>query len=221
MTTMTHPDLRPGMPPLPEYMLDLPIDERGYPIPFFVYRDKEGKPDFRIGSADRMRHALKHSLCWVCGKPFTNRRRTFVIGPMCAVNRLSAEPPSHIECARFSAMACPFLTMPKMRRRDNDLPEDLREPAGTALLHNPGVTLVWTTRSFQTEQLSNGVVFTIGDPMAVEWYTEGRPATRAEAEAAFERGLPHLRKLSEQDGAQTLEEIEELTVIAKQYLPTS
>lgn len=30
---------------------------------------------------------------------------TFVVGPMCELNRISGEPPSHRECAEFSA-AC-------------------------------------------------------------------------------------------------------------------
>jgi hypothetical protein len=38
-------------------------------------------------------------------------RWSFVVGPMCGINRNSAEPPSHKECAQWSARNCPFLSV--------------------------------------------------------------------------------------------------------------
>src|SRR5262245_3833667 len=93
----------------------LPIDARGFPVPWFVawFKDGEqvepgvGLPDFRVADANKMRSALKLRLCWVCGKRL-GRHLAFTIGPMCAINRTMSEPPSHYECARFAAQACPF-----------------------------------------------------------------------------------------------------------------
>src|SRR5262245_13722710 len=103
--------LRPDLPPLPDYMKSLKLDHRGYPVPWFVDWIN-GKPDFRVVRPDGPGIAHRKHLCWVCGKSRHTRLAAFVIGPMCAVNRISAEPPSHLECATFAATACPFLTHP-------------------------------------------------------------------------------------------------------------
>jgi hypothetical protein len=118
----THP-VRSDIPEVPATMQHLPVDERGYPVPFFVQWIQQ-KPEFRAASAQALRLAIQHDFCWVCGTPLRGQK-VFTIGPMCSVNRLSAEPPAHIACARYSVRACPFLTKPHMVRRENDLPEGI------------------------------------------------------------------------------------------------
>lgn len=139
----TPPGLRPELPrPIPERILALPVG-RGYPVPWFAAA-VDGGYDFRVlrpGAVDR---AVTYELCWVCGQPL-GPWVTFVVGPMCAVNRTSAEPPAHRECAEWSARACPFLVRPHARRREHDLPADAQEPAGIMLRRNPGVALCWHT----------------------------------------------------------------------------
>src|SRR5687768_6618400 len=111
-------NLRPGLPPLPDKLKGLAVDRRGYPVPFFVgYVGEE--PDFRVVDPRKLLRCVKEKLCWVCGQPL-DPIWVFVIGPMCGVNRISSEPPSHYQCARFSAEACPFLARPHMVRREND-----------------------------------------------------------------------------------------------------
>ena len=39
------------LPPLPRRFLGLPIDDRGYPVPWFVHW-VDGKPDFRLVRPD-------------------------------------------------------------------------------------------------------------------------------------------------------------------------
>jgi hypothetical protein len=162
-------------------------------VPWFVaWRD--GKPEFRAMDTGKLRAAVKNKLCWVCGWAMGSYK-AFVIGPMCAVSRISSEPPSHVLCAEWSARNCPFLSRPHMVRRENDLPEDLIEHAGVAILRNPGVTLVWVTKGYQV--VPDGItpgrwVIEIGEPEQVHWWTEGRPATRAEVERSVEEGLPAL-----------------------------
>ena len=103
----------------------LPRNKVGYPVPWFV-ATINGQPDFRVIRTDGIQIALKRGLCWVCGVPFLRQEdRAFTIGPMCAVNRVSAEPPSHRDCAVYSAMACPFLATPNMVRRDRHKPLNL------------------------------------------------------------------------------------------------
>jgi hypothetical protein len=115
-------ELRKGLPPLPPRMRALPISDKGYPVPAFV-EWIDGKPDFRVMRADFRLKCVRNNLCWQCGERLSNRL-AFVIGPMCAVNRVSSEPPSHRDCALFAASACPFLTLPHAQRREANLPAE-------------------------------------------------------------------------------------------------
>jgi hypothetical protein len=202
--------LRPELPtPIPQRILRLPI-HRGYPVPWFVTwvneKDEpqprgQGTPEFRVITRHVIAEAHGRSLCWICGGPL-GRYRTFVIGPMCAVNRTSAEPPGHRECGDWSARACPFLSRPHARRREAGLPEEAVSPGGIMLRRNPGVSLVWTTERYRLRHDPNGgILFNIGDPHAVAWYCEGRPASYDEVWASIESGLPNLRELCDTPAA--------------------
>jgi hypothetical protein len=132
---------------------------------------------------------------------------SFVIGPMCAVNRTSADPPSHKDCAIFSAQACPFLSTPEMDRRRAGYPAEATEAAGIMIKRNPGVTLIWTATSYHTMRVENGILFRLPDPVDLLWYAEGRAATQAEVLAALASGLPILREAAKQDGPDALKEL--------------
>jgi hypothetical protein len=178
-------ELRRALPALPEHMKSLPTF-RGYPVPWFVWWPEGEDPEFRVIDPRRFQQAINEKRCWVCGEFFTNRRIAFVVGPMCCVNRISAEPPCHLECARFSALACPFLTRPHMVRRENDLPED-RYVDPNHHDENPGVIAVWQTRSFELMRHGKSILVRMGEPTGVDWYTESRVATRVEVAAALAR----------------------------------
>lgn len=188
--------LRPDLPPLPDRMRALPLDARGYPVPWFVAWI-DGVPDFRVIGPDKIATAASQKRCWLCGVQLDRWKRfawegAFVIGPMCALNRTTSEPPCHRECAIFAATACPFLTRPNAERRAANLPADHTAPAGVGLTRNPGVSLVWITRSWQWYPVVNGVLCQVGDPREVLWFAEGREATRDEIEESIESGLPLL-----------------------------
>jgi hypothetical protein len=191
--------LRPGLPELPLRIARLPVDVRGYPVPWFVAW-VDGKPDFRVADGDKIITAVRFNRCWICGEPL-GRYLAFVVGPMCTVNRISSEPPSHTECATFAVKACPFLALPKATRRDANLPEDHQDPPGVFLTRNPAVSAVWITNSFVPRRVDGGLLFSMGDPSTVLWFTKGRRATHAEALASFDSGLPALREVAESEGA--------------------
>ena len=137
------------------------------------------------------------------------------------VNLVSAEPPSHLECARWSAVNCPFLTRPNMTRRDRHMPEGAENPAGIMIRRNPGVALVWVTgyRGWRSEPDGHGLLFRLGTPKRALWFAEGRAATRAEAVASIDSGLPLLRDTAEQDGPDAAAELERMHIAALDYLP--
>lgn len=219
-----------NLPELPARLADLARTREGYPVPWFVAwidpvdgRERAGLhepltperlaslydarvvlPDFRIIGAGKLGHAHERGLCWICGNVRHRRRNAFVVGPMCAVNRISAEPPSHPECATYAAQACPFLANPTMVRRQGHRPAAAGKPAGEMIERNPGVALVWVTKSYETvadrtPDGSPGMLFRMGDPLATLWYAHGRSATRAEVLASFESGFPTLLAAAEDD----------------------
>lgn len=194
--------LRQNLPALPPRMKKLPLDHRGFPVPWFVawFEDGEpcdsgkGVPDFRVVDTPKIGLAIKQRRCWVCGEHL-GVHMAFVIGPMCAVNRVISEPPSHRDCAIFSATACPFLIQPRMRRNEKDLPGH-NEAAGFGLKRNPGAACVWITRRyelFRPHAGHDGILFQLGEPEETLWFANGRQATRAEVMDSIESGLPLLR----------------------------
>jgi hypothetical protein len=176
-------------------MAQLPKDKHHRPVPWFVAW-VDGQPDFRIIKPDAPSVAVDRGKCWVCGQRWPDRQagRAFVIGPMCVVNHISAEPPSHYSCALYSALHCPFLATPGMQRRERHLPQDTTDPPGTFVRRNPGVACVYVVRynAWSVIKTRTGPLFDIGDPVRVEWFAEGRQATRAEVMASLESGLPIL-----------------------------
>jgi hypothetical protein len=192
---------------MPARLLKLPIDERGYPVPKFV-AFIDGKPDFRVARGGYAQQCRTGNLCWLCGERL-GRYMAFVIGPMCAVNRVSSEPPSHLDCARFAVRACPFLAFPNRKRNEAELPDEGEEPGGVMLRRNPGVTLIWVTQHYQAFKANGGVLMKIGEAVSTEWYCRGREARREEIMASIESGLPILRKLAEQEGPQAIAALEQ------------
>lgn len=182
----------PRFPDLPKHMAQLPVDHRGFPVPWFVAW-QDGKPLFPVADGEKMGRAHRCDLCWVCGGHL-GRYRASVIGPMCAINRTISEPQSHVECARFSALRCPFLSQPRMKRvGEHMLPVDRQEAAGDGIKRNPGATAVWIEKQkTKPFRVANGYLFELGEPHQVEWYANGRLATRAEVEYSIETGLPLL-----------------------------
>jgi hypothetical protein len=209
---------------IPERMRALPISGQGYPIPWFVAWIN-GKADFRVVDTRKIMIAIRQGRCWLCGGSM-GRFKAFVIGPMCAVNRTSSEPPSHRDCAEYAVGACPFLTKPRMRRNAADLPEHQGAP-GIMLDRNPGVVMIWMTRSYNVFRPHAGntsernILFRIGPPTDVVFYSEGRRATREEIMASIDSGLPKLRELAEEEGAEAVAELDKYVATAMKLVPAA
>jgi hypothetical protein len=193
---------------VPSRMQHLPISATGFPVPWFV--DKlDGEYDFRAIDFEKLQRAVRQRLCWLCGQTL-GARLAFVIGPMCAVNRVTSEPPSHRECAEYAVKACPFLTQPRARRNTKGIAElvatgEAKQPAGFAFDRNPGVAMLYMTRTFRPFRPhagKAGILFRLGPAEAVVCYREGRPATRAEVLESIDSGMPLLRRLDYGDAAQ-------------------
>lgn len=201
---------------LPLRMQKLPVSDQGYPVPWFVHWI-DGKPDFRVIGPDRMVRAYNEKRCWLCGDKL-GAYLCFTIGPMCSVNQINSEPPSHLSCAQYAVRACPFLSKPRMRRNENDLPEG-GNIAGVHLNHNPGATALWITKSYRPFAATGGTLFKLGDPVNVLWYAEGQPATRKQVLDALDKGLPTLRAMAAKEGFKAADQLERNLLRAMQWLP--
>jgi len=207
---------KPELPPLPERMRLLPLDKRGYPVPWFVMWAND-EPNFQTADGEKVVRAIKESRCWICGG-ILGANKVFVSGPMCGVSRVSGEPPSHFECAEYAVRACPFMVYPKLQRNEEKVLEGAYE-VGNMIKRNPGVALLWYTRTYRVIPQRTGVLFAMGKPDKIAWFAHGRPATRREVEASVMEGFPELKSL-----AQTPEE--EATLMGylqflMQYFPKS
>lgn len=168
---------------LPERMADLPVDDRGYPVPWFVAWH-DGKPEFRAMDPAKFARAIKEKRCWVCGERL-GVNLCFVAGPMCGINRTSSEPPSHLMCARWSAQNCPFLSNPRMVRR-----EDVGEP--------DSVEWYACGRPATREEVEASIESGLPNREAIAKMERGGLQALTEARARFERWLPQAEKKEEQ-----------------------
>jgi hypothetical protein len=210
--------LRPELTALPVRIAALPR-HRGYPVPWFVAM-VNGEPEFRLADARKWDEAIREERCWVCGQKL-GQFKAFVLGPIGGVTRSTAEPPCHKECAEWSVMNCSFLVRPQMVRRENDLPGDITCP-GEMLKRNPGVSLVWVAVMYQPfKDNQGGVLIEVGEPLQIQAYKAGRPATYAEVMESVNGGMPALVEMANQESTPALREkankelIESLAVFTK------
>lgn len=218
--TAAKSTLRPWLEKLTARLAKLPV-ARGFPVPWFVAWLKNGEPEFRAMDPRKYRRAVGKRLCWVCGEPL-GFNGTFVIGPMCAINRVSSEPPSHLECARWSARNCPFLTSRQLERREDETTAGMKSPGGIAIRRNPGVTLLWTTPAWHYfSDGAGGVLIKLGDPISTEWFARGRAATRVEVIESVRTGLPALQEPAEAEDPEAVAALEAMKREAEQFYPIS
>jgi hypothetical protein len=216
--------------PLPRRLARRPRDHRGFAIPFFVAwlgtngelgDEPAGVPDFRVIDSRRMVECANNRRCWLCGDKL-GVHLAFVLGPMCTINRLISEPPSHYECALYAVKVCPFLTRPRMRRNAKDLPEQSTPPAGLYTDRNPGLSARWVTRTYRTIRPhagQPGVLFRVGPAESVSWWKEGRPATRPEVLEALADGYRLLGVEAEKEGRDAMRELSSMVREAERSAP--
>src|SRR5262245_21383278 len=111
----------PRAVPVPDRMLSLPRDPRGYCVPVTVFRDSAGRPHFTINDEEKRQAVLALDCCPICAGKLV-RGRWFVGGPASAFHAHGAyiDPPMHRECAVYALSVCPYLAAPSYGRRIDD-----------------------------------------------------------------------------------------------------
>ena len=191
--------MKPNLPPEPERISWLKKDDRGYPIPWFVSH-VDGKPCFSVVDPQKITAAWNGQICWICGQLLGNYR-AFVISPMAIITGVSSEPTSHKDCAEYAVQACPFLKTQKM---PYSIPGKGKVPKEAFLhpdnvLHNPGIAVVWTTKSPGAFITADGVMFQIGVHDSTSFWKEARRATLEEVLRGFDEAVEILLSRSEGD----------------------
>jgi hypothetical protein len=186
--------------------------------------DGHYKPEYRIADGDAWMACVQEERCWICGGKLGNYR-AFVIGPMCSINRVSADPPGHRECMEYAVQVCPFMLNPKFERREANRPPEYgkTEIAGFAITRNPGVMLLWVARKDEYKLIGDGrggVLFRLtGEPSYIAWYAEGRTATRAEIDQSIKTGFPILFEQARDEGDLAIAQLLKDRLRADKYLP--
>ena len=93
-----------------------------------------------------------------------------------------------------------------MVRRENDMPPDIIEPAGVGLRRNPGVTAIYVVRSFRLfrDGAGRSLIEMPEEHESIEWWAEGRTATREEIQHSIDTGVPSLMELAQQEGPEAV-----------------
>lgn len=95
-------------PPMPHRLVALPVF-RGLPVPWTVYVDDQGVPDFKVSVEERRIECAHDRLCGLCGVRL-GYWIWFIGGELTVEHRLLFDPPMHEECARYAQAACPFIS---------------------------------------------------------------------------------------------------------------
>jgi hypothetical protein len=98
--------------PIPNNMKELDTDKRGYPVPFIIMKDKEGKPHFTINDERLVHKCIEEELCSICGKKLENDM-WLIGGPMSTFHPHGAfnDSPVHYECGKYALQVCPYLAV--------------------------------------------------------------------------------------------------------------
>lgn len=98
--------------PIPPRMQSMRKDHRGFPVPYIIMDDAQGKPLFAVNDADKQRQCVKELLCPICGSKL-ERLLWFVGGPLSAFHEHGAYHDSamHYECMEYALQVCPHLAM--------------------------------------------------------------------------------------------------------------
>jgi hypothetical protein len=212
--------MNPNLPEAPPRIAKLPLDKRGYPVPWFV-EWFNGEPDFRVISDAKRRRAFSVDLCWICGERM-GVHQVFAVGPMCLINLTTAEPALHRDCAEYAVKACPFLTQPRRRRNDAEALPEGAHVDGVMIERNPGVTaLVEAKGARRFSDRNGGWLIRLVQPTRVDWWAHGRQATLEEVRASIDSGAPLLMGPARAEGEEAVHELKRLTAEAAKWLPVA
>lgn len=184
---------------IPARMKKLDRDKRGYPVPFIVYRDKNGDPHFTINDSSAASLAISDKRCSVCGGKLGSNM-WFIGGPQSAFHAKGAyiDPPVHKDCGRFALKTCPYIALPswnEQKRIDaktlkpGSAPEHMLLMDRTMIPDKPVVFVFGKTPRYSLTPAATGFGQVYLKPVKpwveVEFWKDGKEITRDEAETVI------------------------------------
>ncbi len=131
-------------------MQHLPMTPIGYHKPWFV----KGK-DLREPDQKKFKESMTRGRCWICGGA-NKKDFVFVTDVISAAHQRALEPPCHLDCALYSIKVCPFLLLPRAKRRDSGLPQYLKDEKPEEMtLENPGIFALTHVKKFKFSPISS------------------------------------------------------------------
>jgi hypothetical protein len=183
---------------IPNKMKSLPIDARtGFPIPFVVLIDSDGRAQFRVNDHKKEQQCIEGKLCHICGQRL-QKEYWFVGGQLSAFHPKGVfnDGPVHKECALFALTHCPYMVnsnyKPMGEIHTAKLAKEVVEKTDVVALYNPTQSLRRLTFfclvkakafdiNYQTFQF-NVAVFKARMPYEqVEFYLDGERIHKARA----------------------------------------
>jgi hypothetical protein len=169
------------LPAHPPVRIPAPLDRRPkwkdrYPIPFVMYVDDEGVPDFRVNDEGRVNEAVRKRLCALCGTKLPPNWLALIGGPLCEDNRLFMDGPMHESCARYAFNICPYLAAPNAHHAREEAIQERH--AGGPVLHvhqdlsanRPDRMGLFLARSSRRVKVRGTAYFYVAEFARVEWY---------------------------------------------------
>lgn len=125
---------------IPRRMNALQRDARGYPVPFIVLRDSDGRPHFTVNDSARRLRALLEKRCHICGGRL-DKTLWLVGGPMSAFHERGCynDGPLHQECMEYAMRVCPYLALTKYMGRIDAAAVDTSKLPGSMLFFDPTI----------------------------------------------------------------------------------
>lgn len=137
-------------------MQKLERDARGYPVPFNILRDSDGRPHFTINDHVKAGICVNERRCPICGDP-NDATLWFAGGPLSAFHPAGCyiDQPMHHECVQYAMKVCPYLAAPKyMGRIDAGTLDPEKLPKGmvtvdpTMIARRPDVFVLVEARTY-------------------------------------------------------------------------
>lgn len=162
---------------IPSFLSHLPVDERGYPIPYFVPVEK-GKPNFRLLSQKKQELCFKNDLCGICGKKLVKDSYYIIGGPKTLASAVTVDPFMHKDCATYSMGSCPHMFYERTKRADMD---EVYDPGTMDLDKPPMFYLIRSDKKLKFNIINNVLHYNFRvHSYIVYYYHEGVLTTSGE-----------------------------------------
>ena len=178
--------------PIPPKMVGLEKDPRGFPIPFIVLRDPNGKTYFQVNDSVKVAQCINERLCAICGQPL-GTDAWLAGGPLSAFHPQGAyiDTPTHHDCGNYAMRVCPFLAITTYNGKFNADKLAAEGWAGvtvdpTVIGDRPPFFAYVKIRGFTVNPVSK--YLTPKKPLlAVEYWNAGEQISKEDAQALFDK----------------------------------